>query len=309
MPKGDKEKRIPAILMRLLKDGRVSTHDLSAGFNVTEVAIRGDFEEVIELLRLRGLHVHRFYGGIELEQQSIQPYRGFYETQSKAETDAAHLLSEYVVRNFVKWDDSLLLDTGRTLDAVAYQIAAQQKSGLRIMTNSFTPNVLGLYAQGGIEMVQLGGTPLMRTFCYVKCPGGDEFYQPYWSGPFKAVMTGSGFQTDSGLLVNHPDIIDMKRRFIKAASEVILILSHDRFQKTARDTVTFCGLKPDPWLVEYAAQHRTPGVGQDREAVPLTIVTDLPPGKHPEDIPLSRHIPCQTDGKICLFKTRLPLVA
>lgn len=308
MPKGDKEKRQQVILLRLLRDGRINTHDLSAEFDVTDVAIRGDFEEVSELLRLRGLHVHRFYGGMELEQ-TVQPYRGFFETQSKSETEATQLLSEYVVRTSVKWDDSLLLDTGRTLDAVAYQIAVQKKSGLRIMTNSFTPNVLGLYAQGGIELVQLGGTPLIRTFCYVKCPGGDAFYQPYWSGPFKAIMTGSGFQLDAGLLVNHPDIIEMKRRFIKAASEVILILSHDRFNKTARDTVSFCGLKPDPWLIEYAAEHRTPGVGQDRDAIPMTIVTDLPPGVHPEDIPLSRHLTPQTDGKICLFKTRLPLVA
>jgi DeoR/GlpR family transcriptional regulator of sugar metabolism len=308
MAKGDKEKRQQAILMRLLRDSRVSTHDLSAEFDVTDVAIRGDFEEISEVLKARGLYLHRFYGGAELVQAG-QHYRGFFEGQNEAETESIRLLSEYVVRTFIKWNDSLLLDTGRTVDMVAHQIAVQQRTGLRIITNSYAPHVLELYTQGGIELVQLGGIPVPRAFCYVKCPGGDAFYQPYWAGPFKAILTGSGFQPDIGLVVNHPDIIEVKRRFIKAASEVILMLDHSKFKKTARDTVTFCGLKPDPWLIEYAAVRRTPGDGEERMSIPLTIVTDLPAGMHADEISLSRYIPSQTEGKICLFRTQIPLMA
>ena len=76
MPRGEKEKRQQTILMRLLRDGRVNTHDLSTEFGITDVAIRGDFDDIGVLLKSRGLFMNRFYGGAELIQPG-QHYRGF----------------------------------------------------------------------------------------------------------------------------------------------------------------------------------------------------------------------------------------
>ena len=299
MPRGDKEKRQQTILMRLLRDGRVNTHDLSTEFGITDVAIRGDFDDIGALLKSRGLFLNRFYGGAELIQPG-QHYRGFYEGHSETEVEAIQMLSEYVVRNFVFWDDSLLLDTGRTVDRVAQHIIAQEKSGLRIITNSYTPHILELYTQGGIELVQLGGTPRPRSFCFVKCPGGDTFYKPYWAGPFKAILTGSAFDLNDGLMVNNPDIIEIKKRFIKAAAEVILILDHSKINRAARETVTFCGMKPDPWLTT-----EQPGEGET-SFIPLTIITDIPSGQRAEDLPLSSKMSPQTDGRVCVYKNSMP---
>lgn len=300
MPRGDKEKRQQSILMRLLRDGRVSTHDLSTEFGVTDVAIRGDYDDIGALLKSRGLFMHRFYGGAELLQPG-QHYRGFYEGHSEIEVEAIQLLSEYVVRNLIHWDDSLLLDTGRTVDRVAQHIIAQGTSGLRIITNSYTPHILELYTQGGIELVQLGGTPIPRSFCFVKCPGGDTFYQPYWNGPFKAILTGSAFDNADGLTVNNPDIIEMKKRFIKAASEIILILDHSKFNRTARETVTFCGMKPDPWLTTEPASQDAADT-----STPLTIVTDIPSGQQAGDLALSSIMTPHADGRVCLYRSHIP---
>jgi DeoR/GlpR family transcriptional regulator of sugar metabolism len=301
MPRGEKEKRQQTILMRLLRDGRVNTHDLSTEFGITDVAIRGDFDDIGVLLKSRGLFMNRFYGGAELIQPG-QHYRGFYEGHSEIEVEAIQLLSEYVVRHFVHWDDSLLLDTGRTVDRVAQHIITQEKSGLRIITNSYTPHILELYTQGEIELVQLGGVPLPRAFCFVKCPGGDAFYQPYWTGPFKVILTGSAFDLDEGLMVNNPDIIEVKQHFIKAASEVFLILDHSKFNKTARETVTFCGMRSDPWLTA-----GRPLEDEKDPFIPLTIITDIPSGQHAEDLPLSSKMSPQADGRVCLYKSRIPL--
>ena len=50
MPRGEKEKRQQTILMRLLRDGRVNTHDLSTEFGITDVAIRSVSARVTKAL-------------------------------------------------------------------------------------------------------------------------------------------------------------------------------------------------------------------------------------------------------------------
>lgn len=309
MPKTEKERRHQAILMRLLRDGRVSTQELAAEFGISDVATRGDFDEIGDLLKTRGFHLHKMYGGAELIQENVS-FRGFYEGISDAEMEANELLSAYVVSALIKdWDRPLLLDSGPTIDGVAHQIVAQHRTGLRIMTNSYAPHIFELYTQGDIEVAQLGGIPVPRAFCYVECPDGDEFYKQYWAGPFKTILTGSGFHPQRGLLVNNHHIIEMKQRFIKASAEILLVLDHTKFNKTATGTVTFCGREPDPWLIEHTDKRRENGLLMDRDAIPLTIVTDIPSGQRTEDHVLARemNLAPHTDGKVCLFKTEIPL--
>lgn len=306
--KAEKERRLQAILMRLLRDGRIHTHELSMEFQVTDVAIRGDFDEIEAILKARGLSLLRVYGGAELAQEDL-PFRGFYEGASGVETESSQMLSMYVADTLIKnWDKVLLLDAGRTVDAIARQIVVQRRTGLRVITNSYAPHVLDLCSYGGVEFAQLGGIPVARSFCYVDCPGGDEFYRYYWAGPFKVILSGVGFLPDTGLMVNNPRIIEIKQRFLKVADEAILVLDHTKFGKTANGTVTYCGLKPDPWLIEHAAARRAAGFDREKTALPLTIVTDIPSGKKADDFELSRHLQPHTDGKICLFKTAIPLI-
>ena len=307
MPKTGKDQRQQAILIRLMRDGHVNTRDLSEEFGITDVAIRGDFDEVSEVLKARGHHLNRYYGGAELVEEA-HLYRSFMDSSKDGELEALHLLGDYVSSRMIGDWDHLLLDAGRTTDRIAYQIAGDQKEGLRIITNSYAPHVLELYTQGGIEIVQLGGVPVPRSFCYAECPGGDEFYHPFWAGPFKAVLTGTGFHPDTGLLVNNPYIIEMKQRFIKAASEIILVLDHSKLGKIARGVVTFCGFRRDPWLIQYYDAKRTANAEQTPASIPLSIVTDIPAGKKAADLELSQHLTPQVDGKICVYHTKIPLV-
>ncbi|MBI4551110.1 MAG: DeoR/GlpR transcriptional regulator [Candidatus Latescibacteria bacterium] len=306
--KTEKERRLQTIIMRLLRDGRVHTHELSQDLNVTEVAIRSDFDEIETILKAHSLSLIRVWGGAELARED-HPFHGFYEGASSAEMDAIQMLSAYVAETCIKnWDKPLLLDAGRTIDLVARQVVVQGKTGLRVITNSYAPHVLALCSYGGVEFAQLGGIPVARSFCYVDCPDGDEFYQYCWAGPFKAILSGAGFGLDAGLMVNNPKIIEMKQRFIKVADEVIVVLDHTKFGKTARGTVTFCGLKPDPWLIDHAAGRHAAGHDQGKTGLPLTLVTDIPPGKKAGDLELSRALTPHADGKVCVYKTMIPLV-
>ncbi|SVB52573.1 uncharacterized protein METZ01_LOCUS205427 [marine metagenome] len=307
MPKTGKDQRQQAILMRLMRDGRVITRDLSDEFGITDVAVRGDFDEVSEVLKARGLHLNRYYGGAELVEEA-HLYRNFTDSSKEGELEALHLLGDYVVSQMIGDWDHLLLDGGRTTDRIAYQIADDQKEGLRIITNSYAPHVLELYTRGGIEIAQLGGTPVPRSFCYVECPGGDSFNHPFWAGPFKAILTGTGFHPHTGLLVNNPYIIEIKQRFIKAASEIILVLDHSKFGKIARGVVTFCGFRRDPWLIQHYDAKRDASVEQTPTSIPLSIVTDIPAGKKAADLELSQYLTPQVDGKVCVFDTNIPLV-
>jgi DeoR/GlpR family transcriptional regulator of sugar metabolism len=299
------DSRRQAILTRLLQNGQLKTHDLAKEFSTTDVTVRQDFERIIEMLRPRGMYPQRVWGGLRLDQQ-VKLFQGFYEGQSEENIEAIEMLGEYVVRTFVHWNDALLLDAGRTVDQVARQIALQQKSGLRIITNSYAPNVMGLYVHGAIELVQLGGTPLPRAVCYVRSPGGDDFYRSYWGGPFKAILTGTGFHPDHGLMVNTTDIIEMKRRFIKASSEIVVILDHSKFERQALQTVSYCGLKPDEWLIDYATAGKRPST---QSSIPVTIVTNIPNGSRAEDLALSGRVTPQIDGRIALFRMEMPLTA
>ena len=307
MPKTGKDQRQQAILMRLMRDGRVNTRDLSEEFGITDVAVRGDFDEVSAVLKARGHHLNRYYGGAELEEEA-HLYRSFTDNSREGELEALHLLGDYIVSHMIGDWDHLLLDAGRTTDRVAYQIAGDQKEGLRIITNSYAPHVLELYTKGGIEIAQLGGTPVPRSFCYVESSGGDAFYHPFWAGPFKAILTGTGFHPDTGLLVNNPYIIEMKQRFIKASSEIILVLDHTKFGKIARGTVTFCGFRRDPWLIQYYDAKRAASAEQTPTSIPLSIVTDIPAGKKASDLELSQHLTPHVDGKVCVYETSIPLV-
>ncbi len=306
MSKTSKEHRHQYILMCLMRDGRVTTRDLSDTFGITDVAVRGDFDEIGALVKERGLQLHRYYGGVELLTEK-QQYRGFGEGGRESEGDSLDHLAEYVVESMIDEWDHLLLDAGRTTNRIAYQLAQTPKEGLRVITNSYAPHFLELYTHGEIEIGQLGGTPVPRSFCYVESPGGDRFFDPFWAGPFKAIITGTGFAPETGLLVNNPSIIAMKQRFIKAASSVILVIGHAKMGKIARGTVTFCGFNKDPWLIQHYEAQRSSGVEHLPVSIPLTIVTDLPAGSKASDLELSEHLTPTVTGRVVVYETEIAL--
>lgn len=306
MPKISKDQRHQMVLMRLMQDGRVATRELSEEFGITDVAIRGDFDEISVILKSRGLHLNRYYGGVELVEEAEQ-YRGFPDSGRDGEVESMHALSQYVVEHMINDWDHLLLDAGRTTDRIAHHIAGSGIEGLRIITNSYAPHVVNLYTKGDVEIAQLGGTPVPRSFCYVECPGGNAFYDPFWAGPFKAILTGTGFDPATGLLVNNPSIIEMKQRYMKAATEVIVVIDHTKMGKIARGTVSFCGFRSDPWLVEYHNSVQRSSTDQPPSSIPLSIVTDLPSGKKVSDLKLSEHLVPKVFGKVCVYETEIKL--
>ncbi len=122
-------KRKNEIVSRLERKGSVSVAELVVAFNVSEVTIRRDLEE----LEGRGLLLRTYGGAVNREENEISPEFVFNEKQQKnifRKKAIAKAAFEYVASG-----ETIFLDSGTTTLEIA-RLIKEKDMDLTVVTNS-----------------------------------------------------------------------------------------------------------------------------------------------------------------------------
>lgn len=207
--------RQQSIIEQIRRDGRVKVAALSDRIGVSEVTIRQDLSALQErglLMRVRGgaLPVSVLTRELALSER-VQNYSVVKDAIGKR---AAHLVQD---------SDSLLIDSGTTTEALAYNFPDEPK--VTVLTNGF--NIARLLGdKENVELMMTGGH-LRRT--------SQSFYGPQAETGLehlrfsKMIFGIDGVSTDFGLTTHFGPEATLNRRMLDISQQRILLADSSKF--------------------------------------------------------------------------------
>jgi DeoR/GlpR family transcriptional regulator of sugar metabolism len=199
--------------------GRARIGELAKEFSVTEPTIRKD----LRVLQSRGL-LKRTHGGALAMQPTVERELAGRQAANPAAKEA---IANACVR-LVQDGDSVFLDSGTTVSAVAGAIAAKS-AGLRLSTLTTSLGVADRLADvPGIDCVLLGGQLRRMDGALVGALALENLQRFTFSLAFIGV---SGF-SDVGISVGSLAEAAVKAEAIERARRVILALDHTKVGTT-----------------------------------------------------------------------------
>lgn len=208
------EERKTQIISLLTKYGNVKVSDLSRIYNVSEVTIRKDLQELEE----EGL-VKRVHGGAVLNN-SIKFEPTFSEKSDKF-IHEKECIGE-IASKLIKDGDTIALDTGTTTLQIAKKITAKD---LTVVTNSLDI-AYELSEKKNIEVIVTGGLLRWETRAFVG---------PLTDAALKNIRVDKAFIGTNGISITYglttPNITEAntKKTIISVSQEVIAVCDHTKF--------------------------------------------------------------------------------
>jgi DeoR/GlpR family transcriptional regulator of sugar metabolism len=224
--------------------GRARVADLAARFGVSSVTIRKDL--VALELRQRILRTHG--GAIAMERSRPEPafdLRERLQPEAKARIglDAADLVRD---------GESIVMDASTTALAVARRLRLSGEwTELTVITNGLRL-ASELAGTPGITVLMLGGRVRWEALSVVGQLGDGLFDR---INVQKAFVGAVGFSLEAGLTDATDDEAQIKRAMVAAAREVIAIVDHTKWERTA--FATFCRVADIDLVV---TDHASPGM-------------------------------------------------
>lgn len=207
------------ILNVLQAEAAVSVQELSQRFGVSEVTIRRD----LEFLEREGLLIRTHGGAVPAYGTRFEP-----SLRERERKRAAHKMAmASLARTFVQPGDSVALDAGTTITAVARQL-----TGIRYLT-IVTNNI-----QAAVELAQeptntvllLGGVVSrqnLSTLSGLACRQAAEYRVD------KAFISGAAFSLEDGLTDPSIEENEVKQALIRNAQEVTVVVDSSKLGRTA----------------------------------------------------------------------------
>jgi DeoR/GlpR family transcriptional regulator of sugar metabolism len=241
--------------------GRVRVTDLAERFDVSEVTIRKD----LRVLETEG-RVVRAHGGALAPGRS-RPERAFEVRERLQRTEKERIGA--AAADLVIDGESIALDASTTALAMARSLKARGSwvhltvitNGLRIATE--------LTGHRGITVAMPGGFVRSEALSLVG-PLGSGLLEKV--NIQKAFMGAAGFTLDTGLSDATDDEAQIKRLIVGAASEVVALVDHTKWGRTA--FATFC---PTDMLTAVVTDGEAPAEMVDTLRERLVVV-HLTPG-------------------------------
>lgn len=168
--------------------------------------------------------LRRTHGGAEREAVK-NPFTGtLIGTKLERCPTEKRLIAAYAVRYKICDGDQLLLDSGTQLGAFVKELVASGRPGLRVISQAAGFELDFLNYPG--DYVQLGGVLDSRSAAFLDSKGlstGTYFEQSTerfldefcrGKGKYKAIISGTAFTFEKGLMVNSSDIIRYKHMML-----------------------------------------------------------------------------------------------
>jgi len=212
-------------ILKILKEqGSISVNELSEQFQVSGTTIRLD----LTALEKTGL-IRRTHGGAMLntliEREPLIQERKNHAEKQRIAQKAVALIHE---------NDTILIDTGTTMHALAGALASSALTKLRVYSNDL--DVLRVLEEKESFELHLMGGVIRNGFHYTQ---GNQVIAELSNYHFKKMfLATSAFSLESGLTTANSDLAAMKSAMIAASEEVILLtdsskMHHVLFQRFA----------------------------------------------------------------------------
>ena len=208
------EERKSKILDSLSKYGKVKVCDLSKCYEVSEVTIRRDLQELEQDELIKRVHGGAILNGnIKFEPTFLEKIDKFYDEKESIGIIAALMISD---------GDTVAIDAGTTTLSIAKHIIAKN---ITVLTNSVDV-AYELAKKRDVEVIVTGGTLRWETRAMVG-PVADNTIKNFKVD--KSFIGTNGICIISGLTT--PNIIEAntKREMIKIAKQTILVCDHTKF--------------------------------------------------------------------------------
>ena len=209
------------------EDGRARVSDLAGQFNVSTVTIRKDL-----LVLESGHRLVRTHGGAIAIDRS-RPELSF-EIRERLQVDEKLRIGAAAAA-LVHDGESIVMDASTTSLAMARHLKARQGwSQVTVITNGLRL-ASELAGHPGITVLMLGGRVRWEALSVVGQLGDGLFSR---INVQKAFLGAAGFTLEAGLSDATDEEAQMKRAMVAAAREVIAIVDHTKWERTA--FATFC---------------------------------------------------------------------
>ena len=208
------EERKSKILDSLNKYGKVKVCDLSQRYEVSEVTIRRDLQELEEDELIKRVHGGAILNlNTKFEPTFSEKIDKFYDEKESVGKIAALMIVD---------GDTIAIDAGTTTLSIAKYITAKD---ITVLTNS-VDIAYELSKKRDVEVIVTGGTLRWETRAMVG-PVADNTLKNFRVD--KAFMGSNGVCIINGLTT--PNIIEAntKREMIKIAKQTILLCDHTKF--------------------------------------------------------------------------------
>ncbi|MEH7353387.1 DeoR/GlpR family DNA-binding transcription regulator [Neobacillus drentensis] len=190
--------------------GTAYVTNLSKKFNVTPETIRKD----LEILEKEGM-ILRIHGGAVLNHKSpVHRQMGNVDTKASVAKEAASMIEN---------GDIIALDSSDFSLQLAKEI---KEKDVTVITNSISIT-LELLNQGNIRLITIGGYVNLESYSFIGAVA-EKSLENYNIG--KYFLSCSGFDL-SQVFEKHEGEAQVKRRFLEAADDVILLADHSQFNK------------------------------------------------------------------------------
>jgi len=212
------DERKKSILEQLQRNGKIYVSDLSADYNISEVTIRKDLQDLED----QGL-LHRVHGGAIL----IQPERTAVES-TLDQLAALHKTEKQQIAKaalpFVEDGDSLLFDTSTSARELARLVMKEPFNSLTIITTSLQLSQ-ELAVCKNINVIQIGG--VVRSTLYTTMgPIATETLRELHVD--KSFIGVNGVDPKVGLTTQNLLECEVKRNIINASTQSFVLADYSK---------------------------------------------------------------------------------
>ena len=208
------EERKSKILNSLNKYGKVKVSDLSQQYEVSEVTIRRDLQELEEDEMIKRVHGGAVLNGnTKFEPTFSEKIDKFYDEKESIGKLAASIIVD---------GDTIALDAGTTTISIARHITARN---ITVLTNSVDV-AYELAKRREVEVIITGGTLRWETRAMVG-PLADNVLKNFRVD--KSFIGTNGLSVINGATTPNINEANTKREMIKIAKQTIVVCDHTKF--------------------------------------------------------------------------------
>ncbi len=215
------------ILEMLENRGQVRIPELSKIFNVSEVTIRNDLEQLEQknlLIRTRG-------GALKIQRVGVDYNLSLKSKKRRSEKERIGVKAAQLVKD----GETIIMDSGTTTAEVAKNLGEFKE--LTVITNAL--NIAGLLVEfPEIKVIMPGGT-LRRNSLSLIGAIAEESIQNYYCD--KVFLGVDGIDSVYGISTPNAEEAHLNKLMIKNAKEVIVVTDSSKFGK--RSFVLIAGIE------------------------------------------------------------------
>ncbi len=220
--------RRKGILNALNTEGQVLVHELSKEFDVSEVTIRNDLDQLERknmLIRARGGAL-RAEGGVGIDHHISEKDKLHTSEKARIGKRAAQLINER---------DTVIIDSGTTTMEIAKNIGHLRE--VTVVTNAL--NIASQLLQcRGFNLIIPGGY-LRKNSLSLMGPLAEKNFQNLYVD--KAFLGVDGFDTRHGIYTPNIEEASLNEIMIRNAKEVIIVSDSSKFLR--KSLAYICGIE------------------------------------------------------------------